>query len=84
MSKRKSYEIKRKILFTLKEQDLTYSELERKINTGYRTIKLNCEELENFGQIKIISEKKHPTNGKNYKIVKITKEGINFLKNKKI
>ena len=78
MSKRSSYEIKEKILFCVKEKPLSYAELERKVNTGYRTIKSNCKELEHFGQIKIETIK-HPANGRIAHIVSITKQGIKLL-----
>lgn len=79
MVKRSSYEIKQKILLKVKEQDVSYANLERNINTGFRTIKANCEELKDFGQINIKKIEKHPSNGRTAYIVSITKQGINFL-----
>lgn len=80
MFKRKSQNIRKNILLKLKEGNASYSQLERKINTGYRTIKNNCDELEDYGLVKIESEKKHPANGRKYHVISITKEGIDFLK----
>ena len=80
MTKRSSYEIKKDILFFVKEKPATYASLERKINTGFRTIKANCEELESFGQVLIEKMKKHPANGKQAHIVKLTKQGSDFLR----
>jgi len=80
MSKRSSFEIKKKIL-ELSKSEKTLAELERKINTGFNTIKSNCEELEKFGFIKITKEKKHEKNGKPFFKIKITEQGNNFLKN---
>lgn len=80
MSKRTSFEIKKKIL-ELSKTEKTLAELERKINTGFNTIKSNCEELEKFGFLKITPEKKHSKNGKPFFKIKITEQGINFLKN---
>ena len=45
MAKRSSYEIKEKIMIAVREKPATYAELERKVNTAYRSIKSNCEEL---------------------------------------
>lgn len=78
MSKRSSYEIKKKILLALKDKSLSYAQLERKINTGFRTIKSNCQELEQFGQVKI-DKIKHPATGRTAYIVSITKQGLKFL-----
>ncbi len=80
MYKRSSFDIKRKVLFFLKKEDLTYAQLERKVNTGFRTIKLNCAELQNYGLIQIQEIGKHPSNGKVYFLIKITQRGLDFLK----
>lgn len=80
MSKRSSFDIKKKILELVKSPK-TFAELERKVNTGFVTIKENCEELEKFGFIKITKMNKHEKNGKPYFEIKITEQGINFLKN---
>ena len=79
MSKRTSYVIKKAILLSVKEKEASYASLERKINTGYRTIKDNCEELKDFGQVRI-TVLKHPSNGRQSHIVRITREGNNFLR----
>lgn len=79
MSKRSSFDIKKKILELVKSPK-TFAELERKVNTGFVTIKENCEELEKFGFIKITKMSKHEKNGKPYFEIKITEQGINFLK----
>ena len=65
--KRQSAKIMQIILETLKEGNkYTYSELERKVNTGYRTIILNCKILECFKAVKISIVKKHSTNENSY------------------
>ena len=79
MSKRGSFEIKKKIL-ELSKTEKTFAELERKINTGFNTIKSNCNELEKFGFLTIKQEKKHEKNGKPFFKIKTTEQGINFLK----
>lgn len=78
MFKRSSYDIKKKILLALKDKPLSYAQLERKINTGFRTIKSNCQELEQFGQVKI-DKIKHPATGRTAYIVSITRQGLKFL-----
>lgn len=80
MLKRSSFNIKKKILELIKSSPLTYAQLERKINTGYRTIKSNCEELECFGLIKIKKNLKHSANGKPFFNIEITEKGREFLK----
>ncbi len=79
MLKRSSFEIKKKIL-ELSKSEKTLAELERKINTNFNTIKSNCKELEKFGFIKITKENKHEKNGRPFFKIKITEQGINFLK----
>jgi len=83
MSKRSSYEIKKKILLFVKEKPAYYASLERKVNTGFRTIKSSCKELEQFGQVKIKTIEKHPANGRRAHMVSITKQGLNLLKKEK-
>ena len=59
---------------------MSYAQLERKINTGFETIKSNCEELRKFGFIEINKKEKHERNGKPYFQIKITEKGLAFLK----
>lgn len=80
MSKRGSLEIKKKILSLVKDNELSFAQLERKVNTGYRTIKSNCEELELYGFVKVIDAGKHPVNGRPFFLVKITESGREFLR----
>ncbi|MEK6891931.1 MAG: hypothetical protein AABX25_01975 [Nanoarchaeota archaeon] len=58
----------------------SYAELERKTNTGYRSIVDNCQELEVFGAITIEKISKHEANGKPYFQVSITNYGRDVLK----
>ena len=81
MYKRSSFEIKKRILFLLKSGNLTYAQLERKTNTGFRTIKNNCNELESYGFIEIEKNKKHPKSGKPYSMIKMSEKGREFLEN---
>ena len=82
MPKRSSYDIKRRILSVVKEKPATYAQLERRVNTGYRTIKQNCEELVNFGQVNVETEA-HPANGKPAHLVSITEKGLETIKKQK-
>jgi predicted ArsR family transcriptional regulator len=83
MVKRSSYSIKKSILLQVQEKPASYAQLERKLSTGYRTVKSNCEELADYDLIKVESMKQHPTNGKPFHIVKITSKGIENLKKKR-
>ena len=79
--KRSSQQIKKNILQILKAgKSYSYAELERKINTGYRSILNNCKELEVFGAIEIEKISKHEANGKPYFQVSITNNGREILK----
>lgn len=80
--KRSSYSIKERILLSVKEKSATYAELERKVNTGYRTIKANCQELQSFGLLQIKAIPDHEANGKPYNVVSITTKGLDVLKKK--
>jgi len=80
MLKRTSLDIKKKILNLIKSSPMTYAQLERKVNTGFITIKSNCEELQLYGFIKIEKKDKHQRSGRPYFIVKITEKGLEFLK----
>ncbi len=82
MPKRTSYQVKKNILLVLKERAATYADLERKVNTGFRTVKSNCEELKEFGHVRIDEINKHPSNGRKAHKVSLTKRGMQFLENK--
>ncbi len=79
MQKRSSYQIKKQILLKVKEKPATYAELERKVNTGYRTVKSNCEELKDYDFIEV-EKTIDPANGRPSNVVKITKKGLKQLK----
>jgi predicted transcriptional regulator len=80
MSKRSPFNIKKSILTLIKSSPLTYAQLERKVNTGFVTIKDNCEELQSYGFVKIEKKDKHERSGRPYFQVRITEEGLKFLK----
>ena len=80
--KRISQEIKKNILKVLSTgKSFTYSELERKVNTGYRSIVANCKELLGFNAVRINKIEKHTSNGRPYFKVQITEQGRTFLRN---
>ncbi|MEM4397443.1 MAG: hypothetical protein QW757_02330 [Candidatus Woesearchaeota archaeon] len=78
--KRKSYEIKDQIILSIKEGTVSYAKLERKIDTGFITIKNSCEELSRYGLIKIEKKDKHSSNGKPYYEISLTEQGIEYAK----
>ncbi|MEM2139255.1 MAG: hypothetical protein QXM96_03825 [Candidatus Woesearchaeota archaeon] len=78
--KRKSYEIKEEIILSIKEGPSSYAKLERKIDTGFITIKNSCEELSKYGLIKIEKKQKHSSNGKPYYAISLTDIGIEYAK----
>ena len=81
MSKRQNVEIIEKLLLKLKERDATFAELERSLNTGYNTIKKNCQLLQKLGQLNITRKEKHPKNGRETYIVSLTSEGAKSINN---
>ncbi|HLC72674.1 MAG TPA: hypothetical protein VJH37_03770 [Candidatus Nanoarchaeia archaeon] len=81
MVKRPSKDIKKAILSVLnKEGDLTYAQLERKVNTAFVSIVDNCQELQTFGAVIISRKDKHKATGRPYFLVSITKQGRDILK----
>ncbi len=83
MAKRSSYEILRKLLLRVRDGEATYAELERKLSTGYRTVKANCELLEALGQVKVRTVERHPLNGRESYTVSITQDGVESLRRMK-
>ena len=82
--KRKSYDIKNKMLMIIKEEKMKYSHLERRLNTSYRTVKLHCKQLEKEGMITINKIDKDPANGRESYEAQITEHGLKTLKNMKL
>ena len=66
MSGRSSLEIKKRILIALKEKPMSYAQLEKKVNSNWKTIRTHCKELEIFGCISIVKKKGHEVNNKPY------------------
>jgi len=60
MKNRSSLDVKKEILKYLKlNKEASLKTLEVKLQTGFRSIKIQCEELEFFGSIEIIKIKKN-------------------------
>lgn len=83
MAKRRSVEVKDRILHILREKPLTYAELERKVNTGFRTILASCEELASYGQVDVKKVDRHPANGRPAYFVSLTGLGQEHLQKHK-
>ena len=68
--KRTFKEVRKAILIALNDnKEHVYGELERKVNTNWKTIREHCKDLELFGSVTIQNNK-----------VKITKNGLDLLK----
>jgi DNA-binding Lrp family transcriptional regulator len=80
MIKRKYEEIQDKLLMILREEPMTYAKLERKMNTGFRTVKMHVENLEKLGILKIDTIDEHPSNGRKSYKVSITTLGRKNIK----
>lgn len=79
MGKRTSYEIKQRILMAVKERPASYAELERKVNTGFRSVKSNSEELSDYGYVTVEKVERDPANGRPSFKVKLSESGRKFL-----
>jgi len=73
---RSSLEIKKAIIKLLKKEgSLSIRRLDIKLNTGSKTIKAHCKELEFFSIVKITKTKEGSKNGRPYSIVELTDYG---------
>lgn len=75
MAKRKSYDIRKKILYLVKEKPVSYTKIQTKLSTNYDSVKNNCEELEFYGFVKVNRIESHPENGNLSFEVEITPKG---------
>ena len=73
MKRRIALDIKKKILFLLKEKEMSLRELETKVNTNFNTIKAQVKELEYFGLVRVIKHDKNEINGRPFTSVKLVK-----------
>ncbi|MEW5937345.1 MAG: hypothetical protein AB1665_05975 [Candidatus Thermoplasmatota archaeon] len=79
--KRKSDEIKMQILRLLEDGRVyTYSGISRSLDTGYPTVKANCEFLRVLGLIELsLTKKEESASGRGQSAVRITKKGRTWL-----
>jgi len=72
--------MKKEILSNLMNNKImTYAQLEKKVNSNWKTIRAHCNELEVFDCIDSKEMKSHTKNNKPYTEVNITKKGIEIL-----
>jgi len=70
MSKRTFFEIRKEILKTIKDKkEYSYAELERKVNTNWKTVRLHCKDLQLVEAVTIYNNK-----------IKITDFGFTLLR----
>jgi len=80
MAKRKSYDIRKKILHMVREEPVSYTKIQTKLSTNYDSVKNNCKELEFYGFVKIKTIENHPENGQLSYEVEITPKGRDIVK----
>lgn len=81
MPRKSRQNVRREILRKLKERGkLTYTEIQRSLSTNYDSVKENCEELKDYGLIKIEEKQKHPRNNHTYFQVSLTENGEKVTK----
>ena len=79
-TKRPSAQIRERILMVLREKpEVTYAQMERKINTGFRSIKASSEELVKYGLVEVRKIEKHPANGRPAYFLSLTEQGQKSL-----
>jgi predicted ArsR family transcriptional regulator len=71
--RRKALQIKKQILKVLKNKEMTYKDLERKINTNSETIKTQIKELEYLGFVKTTKHEKSKHTGRPFTTIKLIK-----------
>ncbi len=80
MKKRSSLELKKAILKYLnKNGEISLKELDMKLRSGFRSIKIQVKELEFFKVIEIVNIDKNPKTGRPSTSVKITERGRELL-----
>ena len=71
-TRRDPFKIKKEILLILKKHgEISLRGLDIKVNTNYKTIRKQIEELEFFGKVEIIKHKKSKINGRPYTSVRL-------------
>lgn len=84
MVRRNAIEIRKEILELLKQnKEVSIRKIETKVNSNFKTIKRQVEDLESLGFIKIHSYNSHPKNQKPYKACVIKEAGIKWINENK-
>jgi predicted ArsR family transcriptional regulator len=80
MKKRSSLELKKQILKHLsKHGETSLKMLEIKLKTSFRSIKIQCEELNYFKLIELIKQTKNPNTGRPSTSANVTQRGREFI-----
>jgi len=80
MKKRSSLELKKEILKYLKKNgETSLKELDMKLRSGFRSIKIQVKELDFFKAIDIIQIEKNPKTGRPSTNVKINERGLKLV-----
>lgn len=79
MTKRRSYDIRKKILYMVRESPVSYTRIQTKLSTNYDSVKSNCEELEFYGFVKV-NKVSNPENGRSSYEVELTPKGREIVK----
>jgi predicted ArsR family transcriptional regulator len=81
MIRRSSLELKKEILKYLdKNGESSLKKLDMKLRSGFKSIKIQVKELEFFGTIQIIKQKKNPKTGRPSTSVKISEAGKKLIR----
>lgn len=82
MSKKTRQNVRTGILEKLGERKtLTYTQIQKALSTNYLSVRENCEELENYGLIKVEKIENHPRNGHVSNEVSLTENGMRVTQN---
>jgi len=71
MVRRVALDIKKEILNLLKGKEMTFRDLEKKVNTNFETIKTQVKELEHLGFVKTIKHERSEHTGRPFTTIKL-------------
>ena len=71
MKRRVALDIKKEILKLLKSKEMTFGDLEKKINTNCETIKTQVAELEYLGFVEAVKHEKSRFTGRPFTTIKL-------------
>ena len=80
MPKRTPYQVRKRILAVLRDKPLNYTQIQTKLSTNYDSVKNNCEELQLYELVSILTIEHHPENGKPSYEVSLTDRGFKTVK----